>query len=51
MTQPYTWVNKSLSLARQPLLVVGLNYRLFAHSLSYLDAAQNACSMSWLNVT
>ena len=30
MTKLYTWIDKSLSLARQPLLVVTLNYRSFA---------------------
>ena len=51
ITQPCTWTEKSLSLARQPLLVVALNYRSFAPSLRCQAAAKYGCSRSWLNVS
>ena len=35
MTKLYTWIDKSLSLARQPLLVVALNYRSVAPAPRY----------------
>ena len=44
-------MNKSLSLVRQPLLLVALNYRSFALFPHYQAAARDACSRSWLNVT
>ena len=46
----YIWINKSLSLARQPLLVVALNCRLFSSSPSYQVAARDACSRCSLEV-
>ena len=51
ITQSYTWINKSLSLARQPLLVEALNYRSFDSSPCYQTAARDPCSISYLDVT
>ena len=50
LQQPSTWMPKCLSLARQTLLVVALNYRSFASSLCYHVATRDACSRSWLNI-
>ena len=51
MTKLYTWIDKSLSLARQPLLMVALNYRSFAPSLRCQAAAQYGCRGSWLDIS
>ena len=51
ITQYYILINKSLSLARQSLLVVALNCRSFAPSPGIQVAARDACSRSWLDVT
>ena len=39
ITEPYIWIDKSLSLARHDLTVVALNYRSFTPSLHYQAAA------------
>ena len=51
LTQPYSWMLKSLSLSRQPFLAVALKYWLFALSPLWYDVAHDACNRSLLDVT
>ena len=51
ITQFYTWIDKLLSLAKQPLLVVALDYGSFALSPCDQTAVGEACSRSYLDVT
>ena len=51
ITQLYTWIDQSFSLAREPLLVVALKFWSCAPSLHYHTAAWDVWSMYWLDVT
>ena len=51
ITQFYTWIDKLLSLAKQPLLVVALDYGSFAPSPCDQTAVGEACGRSYLDVT
>ena len=49
--QFFNWIDESLSLGRQPLLVVTLNHRSFATSPNYQGIARDDCSRFCLAAT